>query len=85
MLRAEFPVHNTSTFSGGFICYFNLTLQAQNTPTEMPIKCRLEYAGPMARDETQVACCYARQEKAWVADPDGNEREIFMVIEGLPA
>ena len=24
-------------------------------------------------------CCYARQDKAWVRDPDGNEWEVFVV------
>ena len=29
--------------------------------------------------ETQVACCYSVQDKAWVVDPDGNHWEIFVV------
>jgi hypothetical protein len=26
-----------------------------------------------------VDCCYALQDKSWVADPDGNEWEVFVV------
>ena len=33
------------------------------------------------RDEMQTSCCYALQDKAWVNDPDGNEWEVFTVIE----
>jgi lactoylglutathione lyase len=26
-------------------------------------------------------CCYALQDKTWVADPDGNQWEAFVVLE----
>jgi hypothetical protein len=26
-------------------------------------------------------CCYALQHKTWVRDPDGNEWEVFVVLE----
>ena len=29
----------------------------------------------------QTTCCYAVQDKAWVNDPDGNEWEVFVVLE----
>jgi hypothetical protein len=28
----------------------------------------------------QTDCCYAIQDKTWVADPDGNEWEVFVVL-----
>jgi hypothetical protein len=37
--------------------------------------------GLAPRDEMQTDCCYALQDKAWVTDPDGNEWEVFTVIE----
>jgi catechol 2,3-dioxygenase-like lactoylglutathione lyase family enzyme len=40
---------------------------------------RLENAGLIARSETDVACCYAVQDKVWVEDPDGNAWEYFVV------
>jgi len=29
----------------------------------------------------QTNCCYALQDKTWVHDPDGNEWEVFVVLE----
>jgi hypothetical protein len=29
----------------------------------------------------QTDCCYAIQDKTWVHDPDGNEWEVFVVLE----
>jgi hypothetical protein len=29
----------------------------------------------------QVDCCYALQDKTWARDPDGNEWEVFVVLE----
>lgn len=31
--------------------------------------------------ETEVACCFAVQNKVWLVDPDGNHWEVFVVIE----
>jgi hypothetical protein len=42
---------------------------------------RWNEAGLVSRDEMQTNCCYARQDKAWVRDPDGNEWEVFVVLE----
>ena len=35
----------------------------------------------LTRDEMQTSCCYALQDKTWVRDPDGNEWEVFVVLE----
>jgi catechol 2,3-dioxygenase-like lactoylglutathione lyase family enzyme len=40
-------------------------------------KARLEGLGFFAREEMDVTCCYATQDKFWVTDPDGNEWEFF--------
>ena len=37
-------------------------------------------AGLITRDEMQTDCCYARQDKSWVNDPDGNGWEVFVVL-----
>ena len=29
----------------------------------------------------QTDCCYATQDKTWVKDPDGNEWEVFVVLQ----
>lgn len=38
-------------------------------------------AGLVTRDEMDTNCCYARQDKTWVHDPDGYEWEVFVVLE----
>ena len=42
---------------------------------------RLEAAGMISLDEEDTVCCYARQDKVWATDPDGNQWEVFFVIE----
>jgi hypothetical protein len=37
--------------------------------------------GLVTRDEMQTDCCYATQDKTWARDPDGNEWEVFVVLE----
>lgn len=45
---------------------------------------RLREAGVLKAVEKDSDCCYARQDKAWFADPDGNAWEVFFVHEQLP-
>ncbi len=42
---------------------------------------RLEAAGMLSLDEADTVCCYARQDKVWATDPDGNRWEVFYVME----
>ena len=42
---------------------------------------RLAAAGMISLDEEDTVCCYARQDKVWATDPDGNAWEVFFVIE----
>ncbi len=37
----------------------------------------------VALEENGTACCYARQDKFWVADPDGYRWEIYLVHEDV--
>lgn len=45
---------------------------------------RLVQAGYSLREEHQTTCCYAVQNKFWIADPDGNEWEFYEVLEDAP-
>ena len=45
---------------------------------------RLQKAGVIEKVEENVACCFARQDKIWFTDPDGNAWEVFTVHEQLP-
>ena len=42
---------------------------------------RLKAAGLDTFVEDDVTCCYARQDKTWVAGPDGHAWEFFYVKE----
>ena len=67
--------------SGGALSH--LGLQEDSTHDVIGIRQRVEAAGLAPRDEMGVNCCYARQDKFWLADPDGNEWEVFTVLEHL--
>jgi catechol 2,3-dioxygenase-like lactoylglutathione lyase family enzyme len=39
---------------------------------------RVANAGLTLRDEEEVVCCYAKADKFWAQDPDGNEWEFWV-------
>lgn len=45
---------------------------------------RVRSAGLSGREERDAVCCYARQDKLWVTDPDGNQWELYHLIEDTP-
>jgi catechol 2,3-dioxygenase-like lactoylglutathione lyase family enzyme len=45
---------------------------------------RLTEHGLVKLVESDTTCCFARQDKVWFADPDGNAWEVFYVREQLP-
>jgi catechol 2,3-dioxygenase-like lactoylglutathione lyase family enzyme len=59
----------------------HLGIQVASTADVHAIRERWIEAGLLTRDEMQTNCCYALQDKTWVRDPDGNEWEVFVVIE----
>ena len=59
----------------------HLGIQVASTDDVLAMKALWESRGLMARDEMQTTCCYAVQDKTWVSDPDGNEWEVFVVLE----
>lgn len=46
---------------------------------------RLEASGLVSFDEGDTVCCYARQDKVWVQDPDGNRGEVYVLLDDLLA
>jgi len=44
---------------------------------------RLKQAGLATFDELDTECCYARQDKIWVTDPDGTPWEVFTVLDDV--
>jgi catechol 2,3-dioxygenase-like lactoylglutathione lyase family enzyme len=59
----------------------HLGIQVASTADVLAMRERWARAGLNTRDEMQTSCCYAVQDKTWVADPDGNEWEVFVVLE----
>lgn len=59
----------------------HLGLQVTSTEDVLAVRKRWAEAGLVTRDEMDTNCCYARQDKTWVHDPDGNQWEVFVVLE----
>src|SRR5437660_67759 len=59
----------------------HLGIQVASTHDVLAMKQKWSNAGLLTRDEMQTNCCYAIQDKTWVRDPDGNEWEVFVVLE----
>ena len=55
-----------------------------NTAEELAdYKIRIDQAGLDFEDENNTTCCYARQDKFWVSDPDGYRWEVFLFKEDV--
>src|SRR5688572_30293752 len=59
----------------------HLGIQVASTEDVLNTRRRWIDQGLITRDEMQTNCCYAKQDKTWVRDPDGNEWEVFVVLE----
>jgi catechol 2,3-dioxygenase-like lactoylglutathione lyase family enzyme len=59
----------------------HLGIQLATTEDVLSMRRNWLDAGLDTRDEMDVNCCYALQNKTWVQDPDGNEWEAFVVLE----
>lgn len=71
---------NEASFSGrGALSH--LGIQVASTEDVLAIRQKWSDAGLSTRDEMQTNCCYAVQDKTWVRDPDGNQWEVFVVLE----
>ncbi len=59
----------------------HLGIQVRSTEDVLATRQKWNAAGLLTRDEMQTNCCYATQDKTWVRDPDGNEWEVFVVLQ----
>jgi catechol 2,3-dioxygenase-like lactoylglutathione lyase family enzyme len=59
----------------------HLGIQVASTDGVLATRQQWQERGLLPRDEMKTDCCYALQDKAWVRDPDGNEWEVFAVLE----
>lgn len=59
----------------------HLGIQVATTDDVIAMRDAWTNSGLVPREEMQTTCCYAVQDKAWVNDPDGNEWEVFVVLQ----
>lgn len=75
----NFTLNQASFANAGALSH--LGIQVGSTEDVLATREKWGEAGLLTRDEMQTSCCYALQDKAWVRDPDGNEWEVFVVLE----
>lgn len=80
------PALNLSLVSstGRISAVDHLGIEVESVEEIAAWKAHLQAEGILARVEENTACCFARQDKLWFSDPDGNAWEIFTVHEQLP-
>jgi predicted lactoylglutathione lyase len=85
---AKFDVSNpplnftlNESASGGQGTLSHMGIQVGSTDEVLAIRQKWQEQGLRTRDEMKTECCYAIQDKSWVSDPDGNEWEVFAVLE----
>jgi catechol 2,3-dioxygenase-like lactoylglutathione lyase family enzyme len=61
----------------------HMGLRVSDTETLVEVQRRLEACGIPTRRENGVSCCYAKQTKFWVRDPDGRDWEVYRLEEDL--
>ena len=58
-------------------------IKVSSTDEVLGARLRLKQAGLATFDELDTECCYARQDKIWVTDPDGTPWEVFTVLDDV--
>lgn len=79
------PALNFSMQSGGEISRVShFGIEVDSADEVMKWQKTLTEKGVVKLVESDSKCCFARQDKVWFTDPDGNEWEVFYVYEQLP-
>lgn len=75
----NFVLNEVPFTEGGSLSH--LGIQVATTDDVLKTRERWVDSGLITVDEMKVDCCYALQDKTWARDPDGNEWEVFVVLE----
>ncbi|MFN2412821.1 MAG: ArsI/CadI family heavy metal resistance metalloenzyme [Pyrinomonadaceae bacterium] len=75
----NFVLNEVPYTEGGTLSH--LGLQVASSEDVLTTRERWIAEGLLTVDEMKVDCCYALQDKTWTRDPDGNEWEVFVVLE----
>ena len=70
---------NQGQRNGELGAYNHAGIEVGSTDDVLAARARLRDAGLATFDEIDTECCYARQDKIWVSDPDGTPWEVFTV------
>ena len=63
----------------------HLGLQVETAAEVQAARERFAAAGLPVFDEGDTVCCFARQDKVWVHDPDGNAWEVYVLTDDMLA
>ncbi|HEX2909295.1 MAG TPA: ArsI/CadI family heavy metal resistance metalloenzyme [Chloroflexia bacterium] len=77
----NFTLNQNPNFMPGTGALSHFGIQVKSTGEVLAAKQRFIESGLATFDEENVTCCYAVQDKVWVTDPDGNNWEVFVVLE----
>ena len=61
----------------------HLGIRVDSTREVEQASTRLRDSGLVTLDQRDTTCCYARQDKVWVADPAGNRWEVYTVLQDV--
>lgn len=75
----NFTLNEVPTVERGALSHMGI--QVGSTDDVLAMRDQWIQSGLPTRDEMQTDCCYAMQDKAWTRDPDGNEWEVFVVLQ----
>jgi len=70
--------------SGAVSAVDHLGIEVETVEEIAEWKIRLQHEGILERVEDNIACCFARQDKLWFADPDGNAWLLQEITQRLP-
>jgi extradiol dioxygenase family protein len=62
----------------------HLGIEAPSAPEVEAWSHHMEELEILTKPEENTECCFARRDKVWFQDPDGNASEVFFVREQLP-
>ena len=72
---------NRGERNGDLGAFNHAGIQVESTDDVLAARLRLQKAGLATFDEMDTTCCYAKQDKIWVHDPDGTPWEVFTVLD----
>jgi catechol 2,3-dioxygenase-like lactoylglutathione lyase family enzyme len=73
----NFTLNEGDRTDGSLGAFNHAGIQVGSTDDVLAARLRLKQAGLATFDEMDTTCCYARQDKIWVHDPDGTPWEVF--------